>query len=281
MESFMKFESLEVPPHMQLISPDFDREAVFGNAGAIIWVIDMQDEYFQSIDQLIKTAGFVMDNYPRINFEVFIHKTDGLSEEYKYGTFRDVRQRVQDELSDAGYANRPVAFYLTSIFDHSIYEAMSKVVQKLLPQLPAMESLLNKLCSACRIQKAYLFDTVSKIYMATDTSPTFLKDYEVCADYVDVIVDIKQIYGWQSSSRSNTRETQPPDESNHNNKNNSNTTSEAVGESLITYDKSGDTYIYAREINEYVFPSYLPFTQTTQLKRMLTAFSANQTATSL
>ena len=236
MESFMKFESSEVPPNIPYLSPDFDREAVFGNAGSVIWVLDMQDEYFQSIDQLIKTAGFIMDNYPRVNFEVFIHKTDGLSEEYKYDTFRDVRQRVQDELSDAGYSDRPVAFYQTSIFDHSVYEAMSKVVQKLLPQLPAMESLLNKLCSACRIQKAYLFDTVSKIYLATDASPTFLKDYEVCSDYVDVIVDIKQIYGWQN------RGSQESDSKG----------SEAVGESLITYDKSGNTYIYAREINEYV-----------------------------
>lgn len=243
MSSFMNFESSEIPPNIPYLSPDFDREALFGGTtGSIIWVLDMQDEYFQSIDALIKTASFIMDNYPRLNFEVFVHKTDGLSEEYKYDTFRDVRQRVQDELSDAGYGDRSVAFYRTSIFDHSVYEAMSKVVQKLLPQLPAMEALLNKLCSTCRTQKAYLFDTVSKIYLATDTSPTFLKDYEVCSDYVDVIVDIKQIYGWHGPE----------------NKNDSGeaSSSAVVGESLITYDKSGNTYIYAREINEYApFPT--------------------------
>ena len=246
MSSFMNFESSEIPPNIPYLSPDFDREALFGGTtGSIIWVLDMQDEYFQSIDALIKTASFIMDNYPRLNFEVFVHKTDGLSEEYKYDTFRDVRQRVQDELSDAGYGDRSVAFYRTSIFDHSVYEAMSKVVQKLLPQLPAMEALLNKLCSTCRTQKAYLFDTVSKIYLATDTSPTFLKDYEVCSDYVDVIVDIKQIYGWHGPE-------------NKNNSNEASSSSSAiVGESLITYDKSGNTYIYAREINEYA-PS-LPF----------------------
>jgi Ras-related GTP-binding protein C/D len=239
MESFMKFESAEIPPVIPYLQPDFDRDSIFGSAGAIIWVLDMQDEYFQSISQLIQTASFVMDNYPRINFEVFIHKTDGLSEEYKYDTFRDVRQRVQDELSDAGYANRGVAFYQTSIFDHSVYEAMSKVVQKLLPQLPAMESLLNKLCSSCRIQKAYLFDTISKIYLATDASPTFLKDYEVCSDYVDVIVDIKQIYGWKTRAADSALATPQDGEP-----------SGAAGESLITYDKTGNTYIYAREINE-------------------------------
>ena len=37
----------------------------------------------------------------------------------------------------------PCSFYLTSIYDHSIFEAFSKVVQKLIPQLPTMENLLN------------------------------------------------------------------------------------------------------------------------------------------
>ena len=35
------------------------------------------------------------------------------------------------------------SFYLTSIYDHSIFEAFSKVVQKLIPQLPTLENLLD------------------------------------------------------------------------------------------------------------------------------------------
>lgn len=229
------------------MSPDYDHASLFSNIGAVIWIIDSQDEYLTSINELLRTAIFLAEHHPRINFEVFIHKTDGLSDEYKYDTFREVRQRVQDELSDVGLGNRSVSYYQTSIFDHSIFEAMSKVIQKLLPQLPAMEALLNKLCSACRIQKAYLFDTSSKIYVATDASPTFLRDYEVCSDYVDVIVDIKQLYGWHgkeggggggSSSRPGSR----AGEGAH--------PTSVIGESIVTYDKTGDAYIYVREINE-------------------------------
>ena len=36
-----------------------------------------------------------------------------------------------------------LSFYLTSIYDHSIFEAFSKVIQKLIPQLPTLEELLN------------------------------------------------------------------------------------------------------------------------------------------
>ena len=235
----MHFESTELPYQLPVLSPDFDHAPIFSNIGAVVWIIDSQDEYLTSISELLRTVVFLAENYPRVNFEVLIHKTDSLSEEYKYDTFREVRQRVQDELSDYGYGDRSVSYYQTSIYDHSIFEAMSKIIQKLLPQLPAMETLLTKLCSTCRIQKAYLFDTVSKIYIATDTSPTFLKDYEVCSDYVDVIVDIKQLYGWNSKkleSRPGSGDGQLGDKS--------------VGESAVTYDRSGETYIYAREINE-------------------------------
>lgn len=203
--------------------------------GAVIWVIDAQDEYLSSINELLRIAVFLAEYYPRINFEVFIHKIDSLSEEYKHDTFREVRQRVQDELSDYGYGDRSVSYYQTTIFDHSIFEAMSKVIMKLLPQLVAMETLLTKLCSTCRIQKAYLFDTIAKIYIATDASPTFLKDYEVCSDYVDTIVDLKQLYGWEDPEKAATSDS---------------TAMPFVGESQVSFDKSGDTYIYAREINE-------------------------------
>lgn len=42
------------------------------------------------------------------------------------------------------------SFYLTSIYDHSIFEAFSKVVQKLIPQLPTLENLLNIFISVSR-----------------------------------------------------------------------------------------------------------------------------------
>ena len=242
MQSFITFESAELPAAIATAAaspaPDLDHHALFSNAGAVIWVLDVQDEYLSSITSMIQIAVFLAENYPRINFEVFIHKIDGLSNEYKYETFREVRQRVQDELSDLGHGDRSVSYYQTSIFDHSIFEAMSKVVQRLLPQLPAMEALLNKLCSTCRIQKAYLFDTMSKIYVATDASPTFLKDYEVCSDYVDVIVDIKQIYGWNSQGSDGRAMSESSEDD------------AGIAESMVTYDRSGDTYIYAREINE-------------------------------
>lgn len=49
------------------------------------------------------------------------------------------------------------SFYLTSIYDHSIFEAFSKVVQKLIPQLPTLENLLNIFISVSVLFNSVLF----------------------------------------------------------------------------------------------------------------------------
>ena len=85
-----------------------------------------------------------------------------------------------------------LSFYLTSIYDHSIFEAFSKVVQKLIPQLP---TFLNVFISNSQIEKAFLFDVISKIYVATDSSPVDMQSYELCCDMIDVVIDVSCIYG--------------------------------------------------------------------------------------
>ena len=234
--SFIHFESVEVPSHLSWPSPESDHATVFSSVGAVVWIIDSQDEYISSIDELLRTVVFLAVHYPHIHIHVFIHKTDGLSDEYRYDTFREVRQRVQDELSDCGHADRVVGYYQTSIFEPSVFDAVSKVVQTLLPQLSALESLLNRLCSSSRIQKAFLFDTPTRLYLAADTSAAFLRDYELCADHVDVLVDIKQLYTWRDGARAGAGAATP------------------IAESTVTSDATGDTYLYAREINESVCP---------------------------
>lgn len=45
------------------------------------------------------------------------------------------------------------------------------------------------------IEKAFLFDVVSKIYIATDCSPVDMQSYELCCDMIDVVIDLSSIYG--------------------------------------------------------------------------------------
>lgn len=47
------------------------------------------------------------------------------------------------ELAEQGLEDFNVTFHLTSIYDHSIFEAFSKVVQNLVKRLPTLERLLD------------------------------------------------------------------------------------------------------------------------------------------
>lgn len=145
--------------------------------------------------RLYQTVQRAYEINPNISFEVFIHKVDGLSDDAKIDTTRDIHDRVNEELEHGGYSDVHLSFYLTSIYDHSIFEAFSKVVQKLIKQLPTLENLLNTLNAASGIEKSFLFDVVSKIYIATDSSPVDMQSYEICSDIIDVVIDVSCIYG--------------------------------------------------------------------------------------
>ncbi|KAK0621323.1 Gtr1/RagA G protein conserved region-domain-containing protein [Bombardia bombarda] len=203
LSSFMEFQVWDFPGQIDVFdNPNFafDMDAIFGEIGALIWVIDAQDDYLEAVARLNNTILHLQRSYPHINIEVFIHKVDGLSDDYKLDIQRDVTIRIQDELSDQGVENAPVSFHLTSIYNHSIFEAFSKVIQKLIPRLGQLEAMLTNLCRTCRFEKAYLFDVTTKIYIATDSTPEDMASYEICSDYLDVIIDFTQVYGnWQRS----------------------------------------------------------------------------------
>ncbi|KAK3190766.1 GTP-binding protein gtr2 [Lecanicillium sp. MT-2017a] len=202
--SFMDFQVWDFPGQIDVFeNPNFDMEAIFGEIGALIWVIDAQDDYLEAVARLNTTILTLQRSYPNINIEVFIHKVDGLSDDYKLDIQRDITIRIQDELSDHGFENAPVTFHLTSIYNHSIFEAFSKVIQKLIPRLGTLEAMLTNLCRTCRFEKAYLFDVLSKIYIATDSATADMASYEICSDYIDVIIDMTEVYGmWTRSDES-------------------------------------------------------------------------------
>jgi Ras-related GTP-binding protein C/D len=196
--SFVQFQVWDFPGQLDFFDDTtFDAEAIFGSCGALVFIIDAQDDYSEAMNRLHQTVVKASKVNPNINFEVFIHKVDILTDENKMEIHRDISTQAHEALSHHTGSNNNfrLNFHLTSIYDHSIFEAFSKVIQKLVPQLPALEHLLDILISSCRIEKAFLIDVVSKIYVATDSSPVDMQTYELCSDMIDVVIDISCIYG--------------------------------------------------------------------------------------
>lgn len=55
----------------------------------------------EALSRLHLTVSRAYRVNPEINFEVFIHKVDGLSDDHKIETQRDIHQRANDDLADA------------------------------------------------------------------------------------------------------------------------------------------------------------------------------------
>jgi Ras-related GTP-binding protein C/D len=193
--SFVQFQVWDFPGQLDYFDSAFDSEKIFGDCGAVIFVLDSQDEYAEAMQKLHATLRHVHKVNPKVVLEVFIHKVDGLSDDQRIETQRDIQQKVMDALQDDGLEDIHPSFHLTSIFDHSIFEAMSKVIQKLIPHMDALENLLDLLLSNCAMEKVFLIDVISKIYVATDSAPVDMQTYELCSDMIDVVMDLSTIYG--------------------------------------------------------------------------------------
>ncbi|KAJ3343242.1 hypothetical protein HDU93_009226, partial [Gonapodya sp. JEL0774] len=198
--SFIEFEVWDFPGFADPNDSSWDPESVFRQTGALMFVIDAQSDYTRSVDHLFSIVLAAQTANPRISFEVFLHKVDGLSDDMKVETQRDIQHRITEELITANLDSVHLSFYLTSIYDRSVFEALSKVMQKLVKELPTLENLLNILCSTSALEKAFLFDVRSKIYIATDSSPYDLQTYELCSDMIDVVIDIGAIYSGARTS---------------------------------------------------------------------------------
>jgi Ras-related GTP-binding protein C/D len=190
----IEFGILEMPGQLNISDPSFDSARIFSTCGAIIYVIDCQTEYLGAISNLGAIAEMAVQANPKINIEVLIHKIDGLSEDFRLDTRRDIIQRTQDELADNNIVVASMNHYLTSIYDRSIHEAFSKIIQKLIPDMDVLENLLSTLCAHSGIEKTFLFDINSKIYVATDSTAVDPLTYEVCTDFIDVTIDLDKLY---------------------------------------------------------------------------------------
>ncbi|KAK2488511.1 hypothetical protein MC885_003087 [Smutsia gigantea] len=173
--SFVNFQIWDFPGQIDFFDPTFDYEMIFRGTGALIFVIDSQDDYMEALARLHLTVTRAYKVNTDINFEVFIHKVDGLSDDHKIETQRDIHQRANDDLADAGLEKIHLSFYLTSIYDHSIFEAFSKVVQKLIPQLPTLENLLNIFISN---RFLYFTGTVGVVTLVAGNHSVFKEPYQ-------------------------------------------------------------------------------------------------------
>ncbi|KAG5638484.1 hypothetical protein H0H81_012416 [Sphagnurus paluster] len=174
----------------------------------MIFVIDIRDLYNQPISRLVEFIVAAYQANPNMSLEVFVHKAEKLQEDDKIENFRQIHERVADRLLDISpeYEQVQLNFHLTSVYDHSLHEAFSKVLHKLVDSLPYLEDLLNVFCANSQSPKAFLFDTTSRLYIATDASPVDSATFNLCCDYLQMLNSFGTLY---KSATANARRPLP------------------------------------------------------------------------
>ncbi|KAJ2802014.1 GTP-binding protein gtr2 [Coemansia guatemalensis] len=178
-----------------LINP----EIYAGEFTSLVFVVDSQSDIQSSLTSLFSVVRSAQSVNPHIPINVFINKVDGLSDELKQDIQHDIQQRV---LKNMGYENlnsANVHFLLTTIFNESIREALSKVVQYLVPRNSSLETILNSFCSKSSLDKVFLIDAATKLYLATDSSPTYSPQYVFACQTIDAMDEIAGMCPVQTS----------------------------------------------------------------------------------
>lgn len=168
--------------------------------GVLIYVIDSQDISDITFEHFKKVVLSVLQKNPKVQVDVFLHKLDGayfLQNNTHSQRFQEINSTINKIFSEV-QIEKMANIYKTSIYDHSLFEAFSKIFQRLMPQNAMFSKLLDYLTNSCKFEKAYLFDVTNKIYIGVDNSPIDEQLYETCTDMIDVVLDMSGIYNENS-----------------------------------------------------------------------------------
>ena len=170
-------------------------------AQALIFVIDTQTPLNPQYDYLKNIIQTLFKCKSSISLYIFLHKIDntnaGQTDYYKQRD--EISMKVEQICKEANLSDLKVSYFATSIYNSSLFEAFSKIFQYI-PQNRNLSALIDHLANTCGFEKAFLFDVFNKICLASDSSPNGAQSYEICSDFIDLVLDVSGIYSDQKEN---------------------------------------------------------------------------------
>lgn len=145
-------------------------------ARSLLFVLDAQELYEDPLAwacRLIKRLNQINRN---ITFHLLLHKMDGDHMENP-DQRREILRHVHEFLEETLETDADVSVHCTSIYHPTLFEALSKVIQSMMPHLASMEFLLNTLVEKNKMEKALLMDGQTKLVICSDSSPEPLPEH--------------------------------------------------------------------------------------------------------
>ncbi|CAG7849085.1 SubName: Full=Probable Ras-like G protein RagC {ECO:0000313/EMBL:CCA67063.1} [Serendipita indica DSM 11827] len=160
------------------------------------------DHWFNAIAQFADMLAFATEaNAVHLVFHLFVHKMETLANENKQAKFSDVQRRIADELEGQNLHDSPLArsmmFHATSIYDHTIYEAFSNVITRMIPTdtLGQYENLLNSVHISCGSQYAFLFDSKACLRVSANQETHEMPTFSLSVEYLKLLTAMSGVIG--------------------------------------------------------------------------------------
>lgn len=182
--------------------PETDLTGYLRDVQAVVFILDINDHWFNAIAQFADMLAFATEaNAVHLVFHLFVHKMETLANENKQAKFSDVQRRIADELEGQNLHDSPLArsmmFHATSIYDHTIYEAFSNVITRMIPTdtLGQYENLLNSVHISCGSQYAFLFDSKACLRVSANQETHEMPTFSLSVEYLKLLTAMSGVIG--------------------------------------------------------------------------------------
>lgn len=140
------------------------KEIIFKNVEVLIYVFDVESNDEDDI-AAYKTAIQNLKAYSKnANIFILVHKMDKIEETKKKDVLEQKRKQISMVTEELQMTLKEV--FGTSIWDESLYQAWSQIVQLLLPNMPFIKESLSQFCVICDCDEVVLFEKTTFLIIA-------------------------------------------------------------------------------------------------------------------
>lgn len=146
----IEFKLYDFPAKYDIADPPPSQQMIFRNASALIYVLSPQSDIVKAMDNFHNIHSYLKKkNTNHCNIFIFTNKADiDLTQS-------DVRNqyhiKLKKKLSDDDIDIKEIEFFFTSIHDSSVFQAFSKVIQRMIPCASNICKLLNHFANHSKI----------------------------------------------------------------------------------------------------------------------------------
>lgn len=200
---YCKLNITEFPSSFSLAKNSKEAENFLIKCDILIFVIDYKKYNLSTKDQ---TDFFknnilpIINKFKSISLYVFIHNIDNyntntiLQSQYNDEIQTSIIKTYSEYYKTTNSDEFKKKFFKTSIYNSTLYEAFSSILQNTLSSNKNLLILIDQVCKNSYIDNGYLFDIKNKFCLAYYSELKKVNIFDICLNMIDFALEMSNIY---------------------------------------------------------------------------------------